>query len=202
MSLPINTKGTAATIISDKISHKRYITVWDRTTQYDDGRIVKWDIVGHDTPYPTFVVVFTYNTEKKTTCLLKEYAQGTNEIKYTCVAGSYDRRKHSSVQEAAEHELSEEARLKGGHWISLLPPNQPQGISELKWGRNRFVPYLCLNPTIDNHPKLRDEEEYMEIEHNIRLSDLKDFIMQGEVMLPSVQTAWMAMHYLENHQLI
>lgn len=202
MSLHINTEGTAATVISDQVSHKRYITVWDRTTRFDDGRIIKWDVVGHDTPYPTFVVIFTFNTKKNTTCLLKEYAQGTNEIKYTCVAGSYDRRKHTSVQEAAEHELSEEAHLKGGKWISLLPPNQPKGISELKWGKNRFVPYLCIDPSKDKNPKERDHEEYMEIEHHVTLSDMKEFIMQGEVMLPSVQTAWMAMNYLEKHKYI
>ena len=58
----------------------RYITVWDRTTQFKDGRVIKWDIVGHDTSYPTFVVVFTFDTTKKTTCILKEYCQGTNEM--------------------------------------------------------------------------------------------------------------------------
>ncbi|CAO3630059.1 unnamed protein product [Cunninghamella echinulata] len=162
-NLEINTEGTAAKVLVETISHKRniyiYIYLWNRQTQFKNGRIIEWDVVGHHTPYPTFVVVFTYDTAKKTTCILKEYAQGTNEIKYTCVAGSVDRRKHQSPLDSAKHELSEEARLKNGEWICLLPEEQKDGISELKWGRNRFVPYLCINPERDDQPKQRDLEE-------------------------------------------
>lgn len=64
MSLSINTNGTAAKVVKETVSHKRFITVWDRTTEFDDGRIIQWDVVGHDTPYPTFVVVFTFDTTK------------------------------------------------------------------------------------------------------------------------------------------
>ncbi|KAG2199430.1 hypothetical protein INT47_011542 [Mucor saturninus] len=202
-SLTINTDGTAAKVVKETVSHKRYITVWDRTTQFNDGRVIQWDVVGHDTPYPTFVVVFTFDTTKKTTCILKEYAQGTNEIKYTCVAGSYDKRKHSSVLQAAQHELSEEAHLKGGEWISLLPKDHsPDGISELKWGKNRFIPYLCLNPTLDENPLARDAEEYMQVVNDVPVKELENFITRGEMMLPSVQTAWMALVYLREHTLL
>ncbi|KAI8098836.1 uncharacterized protein BX664DRAFT_344970 [Halteromyces radiatus] len=196
--LEINTEGTAAKILVETISHKRFITVWNRQTQFKDGRIIEWDVVGHHTPYPTFVVVFTFNTKTKTTSILKEYAQGTNEIKYTCVAGSVDRRKHQSPLESAQHELSEEARLTGGEWICLLPEGQKDGISELKWGRNRFVPYLCIDPQQDNEPRQRDEEECIQVVNNVEIDDLKRFITKGEMMLPSVQTSWMALEYLSN----
>jgi len=84
MSLSINTKGTAAKIVSEEIQHKRwvamttlaqagfsdalcenhrYITVWNRTTEFDDGRVIQWDVVGHSTPEPTFCVVFTFDTK-------------------------------------------------------------------------------------------------------------------------------------------
>ncbi|KAI7903035.1 uncharacterized protein BX663DRAFT_509317 [Cokeromyces recurvatus] len=200
MSLSINTKGTAAKIVSEKVLHKRYITVWNRTTEFNDGRVIDWDVVGHDTSYPTFIVVFTFNTKTKTTTLLKEYAQGTNEIKYTCVAGSYDRRKHTSVLEAAQHELSEESYLKGGEWINLLPKDYTDdGISELKWGKNRFIPFLCLDPIQDDSPRERDPEECIEVIHHVSIQDLKRFITRAEMMLPSVQTAWMALEYLKEH---
>ncbi|KAI8051846.1 hypothetical protein BDF21DRAFT_468639 [Thamnidium elegans] len=203
MSLAIDTKGTAAKIVKETVSHKRYITVWNRTTEFEDGRVIEWDVVGHDTPYPTFVVVFTFDIKKQTTCILKEYAQGTNEIKYTCVAGSYDRRKHNSVLEAAQHELSEEARLKQGEWINLLPANHSKdGISELKWGKNRFIPYLCLNPTKDENPMERDAEEYIQVVSDVPINDLEDFITSGEMMLPSVQTSWMALAYLRKNSLL
>ncbi|KAI8334750.1 hypothetical protein BC941DRAFT_462242 [Chlamydoabsidia padenii] len=200
--LDINTQGTAAKVLVETISHKRFITVWNRQTQFSDGRIIEWDVVGHHTPYPTFVVVFTYNTESKTTCILKEYAQGTNEIKYTCVSGSVDRRKHQSPLESAQHELSEEARLTGGEWISLLPEDQPDGISELKWGRNRFVPYLCINPHQDDQPRQRDEEECIQVVDKVDIKHLKSFITKGEMMLPSVQTSWMALEYLSNQGML
>ncbi|KAJ8663803.1 hypothetical protein O0I10_000077 [Lichtheimia ornata] len=200
--LDINTTGTAATIVSESKLHKRYISVWNRTTRFADGREIDWDVVGHDTPYPTFVTVFTFDSIKKTTCILKEYAQGTNEVKYTCVAGSYDRRKHSSPLESAEHELSEEARLKGGRWICLLPEDQPDGISELKWGVNRFVPYLCLDPEDDPEPRARDNEECMQVIKDVPIADLKKFITLGQAMLPTVQTAWMALEYLATHRML
>ncbi|KAI8149086.1 hypothetical protein BJV82DRAFT_574372 [Fennellomyces sp. T-0311] len=184
-SLHLNVQGTAATIVSETKLHKRYITVWNRKTRFDDGREIEWDVVGHDTPYPTFVTVFTFNTAKR----------------YTCVAGSYDRRKHASPLESAQHELSEEARLKGGQWINLLPENQPNGIAELKWGVNRFVPYLCIDPEQDPEPLPRDNEEWMEVINDVPIDEFKRFISRGECMLPSVQTAWMALEYLNSHNL-
>ncbi|CEI88144.1 hypothetical protein CU097_010470 [Rhizopus azygosporus] len=202
-NMTINTEETEAIILEDKVVYKRYITVWDRTTQFKDGRVIKWDIVGHDTSYPTFVVVFTFDTTKKTTCILKEYCQGTNEMKYTCVAGAYDKRKHKSALEAAQHELSEEAHLKQGEWINLLPPSQPaDGISELKWGKNRFVPYICINPIQDDTPMNRDYEEHIEIIRDVPIDQLRKFITRGEMMLPSVQTCWMAIEYLKENNLL
>lgn len=184
-------------------------------------------------------------TIQKTTCILKEYAQGTNEI----VSGRFlnllisrlnilllstkpeiylrlrIRRStqaskvrragnpssypyHSFIHscflciisplESAQHELSEEARLAGGEWISLLPEDQKDGISELKWGRNRFVPYLCINPHQDDQPRERDAEECIQVVDNVAIKDLKTFITKGEMMLPSVQTSWMALEYLSN----
>jgi hypothetical protein len=76
---------------------------------------------------------------------------------------------------AAQYELSEEAHLKNGKWICLLPEMnlesqdketketkennfQGQGISELKWGTNRFIPFLVLDPEVDETPLQRDKE--------------------------------------------
>lgn len=108
----------------------------------------------------------------------------------------------SSPLESAEHELSEEARLKGGRWICLLPEDQPDGISELKWGVNRFVPYLCLDPEDDPEPRARDNEECMQVIKDVSIADLKKFITLGQAMLPTVQTAWMALEYLATHGML
>ncbi|KAG0748970.1 hypothetical protein G6F57_003271 [Rhizopus arrhizus] len=175
-----------AVILKDEVVHKRFITVWDRTTEFKDGRVIKWDIVGHDTSYPTFVVVFTFDTKKSTTCILKEYCQGTNEMVHLI---------EESMKEAAKHELSEEAHLKGGKWIKLFEGED--GISELKWGKNKFIPFLCLDPVDDDKPMERDYEEHIDIIRDVSVNELKQFIMKGEMMLPSVQTAWMALDYLK-----
>lgn len=102
--------------------------------------------------------------------------------------------------QAAQHELSEEAHLTGGHWISLCPSSQPDGISEVKWGRNRFVPYICINPVVDENPKERDAEEYIEIIKDVSTDDFTQMVMRGEVMLPSVQTGWMAIEWLKENK--
>ncbi|OZJ01459.1 hypothetical protein BZG36_05475 [Bifiguratus adelaidae] len=200
--LDINTQGTAAKIISSDVRHKRFLTIWNRTTKFPDGRTFDWDVVGHNTPNPAFVCVFAFDSLNKTTTLIKEYCQGTNEIKYTCACGGYDRKKHASVDVAAKDELSEEAYLKGGRWINLLPQDQPEGVSEVKWGRNRFVPYLVIDAEKDANPKPRDAEEYMEVVYDIPIDRLRQFIVEGKVMLPSVQTAWMALDRLQKEGLL
>lgn len=40
-----------------------------------------------------------------------------------------------------------QACLKGGEWHSLLPDHHP-GIAEVKWCRNRFTPFLCVDPEV------------------------------------------------------
>lgn len=104
--------------------------------------------------------------------------------------------------ETAQYELSEEAHLKGGRLISLLPSSQPEGISELKWSKNRFVPYICINPVLDDNPKERDAEEYIEIVRDVSIDDFTQMVMRGEVMLPSVQTGWMAIEWLKENKYI
>lgn len=157
--------------------------------------------------------------------LVREYAQGElhscpcrrtlsvtgpNALVYTLPAGLYDRKKHSSVQDCAASELSEEARLTGGEWVRLLPEGH-NGISELKWCTNRFVPFLVIDPTRDRDPLPRDDEEFIRVQEHVPLARLKELILRcvvrqlsklaltrrsGELMLPSVQTTMMALEAL------
>jgi hypothetical protein len=88
---------------------------------------------------------------------LKMGLAGPNELQYTFAAGQFDRQKSGSILECAKSELSEEAGLGGGHWVRLIPEDS-DGVSELKWCRNRFVPFLCINPNSDETPQERDPE--------------------------------------------
>jgi hypothetical protein len=40
-----------------------------------------------------------------------------------------------------------QAHLSGGQWVELLQPEHP-GIAEVKWCRNRFRPFLCIDPQV------------------------------------------------------
>jgi hypothetical protein len=144
-------------ILEEELVYKRYLKVWNRKVAYPDGRIFDWDVVGINTPGPHFCVVFPFDTERKTVRVLQEYSQGPNELKYTLVAGGFDTKKHKTMMDCLQDELSEEARLRGGRVECLMDPNG-RGISELKWGCNHFLPFLCLDPEHDVTPKERDPE--------------------------------------------
>ena len=55
-------------------------------------------------------------------------------------------------------ELSEEARLSATSLVRLLPEGSA-GICEVKWCRNRFTPFLAIDPLPDSNPGEREEEE-------------------------------------------
>ena len=56
-------------ILQDEAVYKRYLKVIDRQTKHPNGKVIKWDIVGHafnDTNM--FVCVFPFNTQKVMFC--------------------------------------------------------------------------------------------------------------------------------------
>lgn len=181
-------------IVEETVAYKRFLCLSHRLVRYPDARQVSWDVVGHPTPLPTFAVIMPYFTKTRTTALVYEYAQGPNKMQYTFAAGQFDRRKHSSVQEAAECELSEEMALRGGTWIALN--GSDLGVSEVKWCTNTFVSFLVIDPEMDPDPKPQDAEEYMRPEYQVTIAKLNMLICQGQLMLPSVQTAHMALRKL------
>ena len=144
--------------------YRRFLAVYDRKVVYPDGRAADFDIVGHPRSYH-FVCVFVFHTADRSVTLLREFAQaGLPEaaLVFGLACGGYDPRKHRSVQHAAESELSEEARLEGGRWTRLLPFDHP-GVLEAKWCRNRFTPFLCVDPQPAAQPLPRDAEEHVEV---------------------------------------
>ena len=97
--------------------------------------------------------------------------------------------------EAAQSELSEEAYLKGGEWVNLLPQDHP-GVLESKWCRNRFTPFLCIDPMADQAPGGRDAEEHIQILAEWPVSKLVEAMAGGELLLPSLQTCVNALAWL------
>ncbi|KAJ1553066.1 hypothetical protein HK096_009364, partial [Nowakowskiella sp. JEL0078] len=101
-----------------------------------------------------------------------------------------------SIRETAICELSEEGGLKGGELIPLYSESS-EGIPELKWGRNRFIPYLVIDPEVDETPGAQDAEEMIEVRSDVSIEELKKIILRGELMLTGVQTAVMACEWLK-----
>ncbi|TPX50781.1 hypothetical protein SeMB42_g01230 [Synchytrium endobioticum] len=187
------------TILSEVLAYERYVKVWHREVEFPDKTVHSWDVVGHSID-AQFCVVMTFNTRNKTTNLVIEYSQGTNDMHYTFASGAYEPTKHGSMLDAAKDELSEEAALKHGEWIPLVGADG--AIAELKWGRNRFVPYLVLDPVDDECPKPRDAEELMQVRRGVTMEELKGIVLGGKLRLPSVQTWVMGEEVLRRRGLL
>eukprot|EP00295_Goniomonas_pacifica_P039021 CAMPEP_0175986054 /NCGR_PEP_ID=MMETSP0108-20121206/49930_1 /TAXON_ID=195067 ORGANISM="Goniomonas pacifica, Strain CCMP1869" /NCGR_SAMPLE_ID=MMETSP0108 /ASSEMBLY_ACC=CAM_ASM_000204 /LENGTH=118 /DNA_ID=CAMNT_0017317157 /DNA_START=110 /DNA_END=462 /DNA_ORIENTATION=- len=114
--------------------------------------------------------VVPFNTQTKQFTLLREFAQGSNAMLHGVACGRVDQT-HESRQHAAACELSEELMLRGGRWISLLPPDHP-GVLECKWAEMRFTPFLVLDPETDPQPRPRDAEELIEVLSDVTVEHL------------------------------
>ncbi|MCO5564640.1 hypothetical protein L7F22_018306 [Adiantum nelumboides] len=165
-----------------------------------DGYVtVEYDIVGSKTVFFHFCTVFPFNTSLKTVTLIKEYAQGANDFVFGVPTGGLSE-KHTSLEDCVRKELSEEACLHEGTLIKLIPKEHP-GILEVKWCRNRFSPFLVLDAKKDPAPLSQDPEEIIEV-LNVDVESLKDIMYGGSMMLPSIVTCNMALHYLHDHNML
>ncbi|RKP01381.1 hypothetical protein CXG81DRAFT_5071, partial [Caulochytrium protostelioides] len=198
-------------IVDEKTVYKRYIRILSRTTEHPVTQVrTDWDIVG--SAYPLFCVVFPFFTATQSTRLVREYMQGPNTFAYTLAAGAFEAHKHTSPLVAAQREMSEEARLRGGRYVNLAQLDDAAELAEaahwtdpavlaklpleLKWGTNRFVPYLCIDPEDDPTPYDRDAEEADMTVVQVTIAELRQLILRGQVLLPSVQTIWCGLEWL------
>jgi len=95
-----------------------------------------------------------------------------------------------------QHSYHYQAGLTGGTVVDLLPEDH-EGFAEVKWCRNRFRPYLIIDPKPDPNPGARDPEEFgIEIE-KVSISELKNIMSSGQMMLPSITTCFFALDKLK-----
>lgn len=157
---------------------------------------MEYDIVGAKTLSFHFCAVFPFDTRTGSVTLIREYAQGGNCYMYGVPCGGLSE-KHLSLEDCARKELSEEAQLQGGNLVKLIPDNHP-GLLEVKWCRNRFTPFVLLDPEKDATPHPMDPEEVIEV-LTVDIPTLKEIMYGGSMMLPSVVTCSMALKYLQDH---
>jgi hypothetical protein len=211
-------------IVSEKVIHQRYLTVYDTQVQFPPSNSAStaqtpplslhFDLVGHPQANFQYAVTFPFHPHplhpsdwrKGQVTLLREYAQGVNQLVYCLPTGAYDPRKHSTLLDCAKAELSEEALLRSPHtntssWHCLLESNDSPGIIEVKWCKNRFLPFIVVDAELDPRPGNRDKEEvFMEV-MRVSVEEAKRLARSGEMLLPSVATIYLAIDWLESRNL-
>ena len=184
-------------VLSEAQLWKRFLTVEDRLVQYPDGRTNAFDILGSPKIDYKFVCTFVYFSSRNSCILLREFAQAAlpqTELVYNLPGGGFLPKKHKSVQHAAQDELSEEAQLKGGSWVRLLPEEHP-GVLETKWCRNRLTPFLCIDPEQDPTPRAQEATEYIQ-RTEVSIPELRAAMLSGEMLLPALHTCMAALEWL------
>ncbi|KAF8056772.1 hypothetical protein HT031_006270 [Scenedesmus sp. PABB004] len=193
-------------LVSEAPLHSRYLTVYDRRVRFcapgnpAECRVLDFDVVGHPRANFCFAVTFPFHPYKDgrrggEVTLIREYAQGPHALAYCLPTGGLDPGRHADVAECAARELSEEAWLAGGQWHRLLAPEHP-GLPEVKWCMNRFVPFLVVDPDTDPQPGSRDAEEASMEVLRLPLDEFRRLMVSGEMLLPSITTAYMALDRL------
>ncbi|KAL6757253.1 hypothetical protein V8C86DRAFT_2629459 [Haematococcus lacustris] len=195
-------------LISESTLHKRYLTVLDRkvkiTESNGEAKELHFDVVGHPRWHFSFACVLPFHTaegdQPAEVTLIKEYAQGPNQVIFNLPCGGYEPGKHGNIEGCAAAELSEEAMLTGGELVRLIPDGHP-GYAEVKWCANRFTPFLVIDPQVDPDPGARDAEEYIEV-LRVPVPELRRLLVSGDMMLPSIVTANLALAVLESRGLL
>ena len=199
-------------IIEETVVHQRYLTVYNRRVRFPSGGLlnsevarkeVEYDVVGHPSANFKYCVVFPYHLDadkrdwqKGHVTVIKEYCQGLNDVLYSLPAGAFDPRKHGTDVDCARAELNEEAHLLGGELYHLLGTGVE--VAEVKWCRNKFIPFIAIDPVPDDCPSDRDAEEWIQIER-MDIDRLKNIVKSGDMLLPSVSTCFWAMEWLDEH---
>eukprot|EP00250_Pteridium_aquilinum_P017227 c23515_g1_i1 orf=355-1083(-) len=179
-------------IVKEELCYSRYLNVYNRVVEFpiteankaETGvrcTTVDYDIVGSKTVSFHYCTVFPFNSSTKMVTLIKEYAQGANDFLFGVPTGGLSE-KHVSLEDCVRKELSEEAHLREGTLIKLIPDGHP-GILE-----------------IDPTPLSQDPEEIIET-LCVDLPTLKSIMYGGSMMLPSIVTCNMALHYLHEHDI-
>lgn len=89
------------------------------------------------------------------------------------VVGRVEDHKHASNLDAAKAELAEECNLCTDEWIALLDAHS-EGILEVKWGAQRFFPYIAMSPRVCDVIVPPDEEELIEVVQGVTVEQAEE----------------------------
>ena len=187
-------EGGGLAVEAEERVYRRYLEVRDRTVRHPgaEHRTVSYDLVGHPPGYG-YALVFPFHTATREVTLVREWCQAPNAFMWGLPGGCYEPGKHATLEAAARDELSEEAHLTGGEWHRLL--GTQGGLHETKWCLNQMHPFLCIDPVVDAAPGERDAEELLEASR-VPLARLRDLLLAGQLLLPSMGAVALALHRL------
>ena len=205
--------------VQETVAYKRYLAVYDRTVEFssptttpanaEEKISIKYDIVGHPRSGFRFVAVLPFHSETREFTVCREYIQSVNASGVTVPTGGHEPEKHGEDSaNAAKAEMNEEAKLVGGRLVNLMEKKsenegdrevgEEEGFIETKWCRNKFVPFLCVDPkdVEEGQEGKLDVEEFALETFRVDLKELKRMMYSGEMMLPSIITCQMSLDYL------
>jgi len=179
------------TLLSDTVLHDHWRRLINRRVRLPSGLVADFEIVGQRGTDEA-VLVFCWNTHRKTATLVSEYMPATHNRQLGLAAGMVEAHKHGSNEDAnddndsmqltaAQHELEEECRLTGGQWIRLTG-DRP--VTMDKYSTTRLSVFLVLDPVpvTDGNHKQRDElEEGMEVVENVSVDDLRRMMKDAQL---------------------
>lgn len=111
-------------IVEEKVEYERYMSLYNRKVRFpsvalgsDDQKeaVYEFDVIGHPKSSFCFCVALPFHPPKDgkdwregEITMIREYAQGPNEMVYGLPAGAFHSGKHATAEECARAELSEE----------------------------------------------------------------------------------------------
>ncbi|KAJ9532225.1 hypothetical protein QJQ45_003867 [Haematococcus lacustris] len=190
-----------------------YLTVLDRkvkiTESNGEAKELHFDVVGHPRWHFSFACVLPFHTAKGDQpaevgkhgniegCAAAELSE---EVKRSAVRRELCSRLLLVAVQQRLSAVGDRAMLTGGELVRLIPDGHP-GYAEVKWCANRFTPFLVIDPQVDPDPGARDAEEYIEV-LRVPVPELRRLLVSGDMMLPSIVTANLALAVLESRGLL
>lgn len=179
--------------IKEEVAYQGFRNIVKRHIKLPNEKVIEIEVLKHR---HESVVVFSWNSTSKTTTLVREYHPGPELTLFGTVAGMYEKAKHHSALECAEHELEEEAQLRTSKWYALLGEEHVSMPFD-KYSNNRFYPFLALDCEKVENARPLDEGEHITIHENVTYEEIMQLIRSGRMNVVSTYTCLLAFNKLD-----
>lgn len=170
------------TLLSSKdVSPSKWFPIESRTYQLPNGQIIDDFTVA---TLGNAAMTIPVTTDNKVV-LIKQFKPGADEIVMQFPAGRIEK-KHTSVSEAALHELEEETGIKVDK--NQLQPFSKMIVASSKSTESVFF-FLAENCEFNSQQKLDDSEEIEVV--TLSFAEMDSKILNGEIWCVQTVAAWL-----------